>query len=167
MAHEPKRLYKRYLVQGIPFLFELLYSAAAFRFRHAVREGALSMRVIHAKAPLRVSFAGGGTDVPPYPEQEGGLVLSATINRYAYGALAPRADNRICIESVDFGLSLNYQAEDELVFDGRSISPRRPSGSWAEAATTCFCIRTLPRVRSRLVLGSHGGAHRTAHGVPR
>lgn len=38
MAHEPKRLYKRYLVQGIPFLFELLYSAAAFRFRHAVRE---------------------------------------------------------------------------------------------------------------------------------
>jgi D-glycero-alpha-D-manno-heptose-7-phosphate kinase len=77
------------------------------------------MRVIHAKAPLRVSFAGGGTDVPPYPEQEGGLVLSATINRYAYGALAPRSDNRIGLESVDFGLSLNYKAEDEIVFDGR------------------------------------------------
>ena len=50
------------------------------------------MRVIHAKAPLRVSFAGGGTDVPPFPEREGGLVLSATINRYAYGALAPRSE---------------------------------------------------------------------------
>ena len=77
------------------------------------------MRVIHAKAPLRVSFAGGGTDVPPFPEQEGGLVLSATINRYAYGALAPRADNQIGLESVDFGLSLNYPADEEIVFDGR------------------------------------------------
>jgi D-glycero-alpha-D-manno-heptose-7-phosphate kinase len=76
------------------------------------------MRVIHAKAPLRVSFAGGGTDVPPFPEEEGGLVLSATINRYAYGALAPRSDNHIGLESVDFGLSLNYPAEEELVFDG-------------------------------------------------
>lgn len=77
------------------------------------------MRAIHAKAPLRVSFAGGGTDVPPFPEREGGLVLSATINRYAYGALAPRSDNHISLESVDFGLSLNYPADEEIVFDGR------------------------------------------------
>ena len=77
------------------------------------------MRTIHAKAPLRVSFAGGGTDVPPFPEHEGGLVLSATINRYAYGALAPRGDNHISLESVDFGLSLDCPADEEIVFDGR------------------------------------------------
>jgi D-glycero-alpha-D-manno-heptose-7-phosphate kinase len=77
------------------------------------------MRVFRAKAPLRVSFAGGGTDVPPFPEQEGGLVLSATINRYAYGALVPRSDSKIQIESVDFGMALNYGAEDEILFDGR------------------------------------------------
>jgi D-glycero-alpha-D-manno-heptose-7-phosphate kinase len=77
------------------------------------------MRAIHAKAPLRVSFAGGGTDVPPFPEQEGGLVLSATINRYAYGALAPRSDNHISLESVDFGLSLDYPEDEEILFDGR------------------------------------------------
>jgi D-glycero-alpha-D-manno-heptose-7-phosphate kinase len=76
------------------------------------------MRVIRAKAPLRVSFAGGGTDVPPFPAQEGGLVLSATINRYAYGALAPRSDDQIGLESVDFGESLNYGVDEEIIFDG-------------------------------------------------
>jgi D-glycero-alpha-D-manno-heptose-7-phosphate kinase len=75
--------------------------------------------VYRAKAPLRVSFAGGGTDVPPFPEREGGLVLSATINRYAYGALAPREDRNIRVESVDFGLQVNYGVDEDLVFDGK------------------------------------------------
>ena len=66
-----------------------------------------------------MSFAGGGTDVPPFPEREGGLVLSATINRYAYGALAPRNDSQIGLESVDFGLSLNYGVDEEIIFDGK------------------------------------------------
>lgn len=37
MAQEPKRLYRRYLFHGIPFLVHLLASAVAFRFRHAAR----------------------------------------------------------------------------------------------------------------------------------
>jgi D-glycero-alpha-D-manno-heptose-7-phosphate kinase len=76
-------------------------------------------KLFRAKAPLRVSFAGGGTDVPPFPAREGGLVLSAAINRYAYGALAPRDDDTIGVESVDFGLSMDFEASDELLFDGR------------------------------------------------
>jgi D-glycero-alpha-D-manno-heptose-7-phosphate kinase len=78
--------------------------------------------LVRAKAPLRVSFAGGGTDVSPFPETEGGVVLSATIDRYAYGSLRTRADGTISIESVDFGLSLDFPAEgmvDGTVFDGR------------------------------------------------
>ncbi|MDQ3935917.1 MAG: GHMP kinase [Actinomycetota bacterium] len=75
--------------------------------------------VHRAKAPLRVSFAGGGTDVPPFPEQEGGLVLSAAINRYAYGSLTPRGDDRIRIESVDFGLEETFGIGEEMMFDGK------------------------------------------------
>ncbi len=74
--------------------------------------------MIRAKAPLRISFAGGGTDVPPFPEQEGGLVLNATINRYAYGTLTPRDDDAIAIESHDFGMSAVFDVHEPLVFDG-------------------------------------------------
>src|ERR1700728_1165733 len=77
------------------------------------------MRVIRAKAPLRVSFAGGGTDVPPFPEREGGLVLSATINRYAHGTLRPRVDGKIRVESLDLGMALEYGAEESVDYDGK------------------------------------------------
>jgi D-glycero-alpha-D-manno-heptose-7-phosphate kinase len=75
--------------------------------------------LIRAKAPLRISFAGGGTDVPPFPAQEGGLVLNATINRYAYGTLRPRDDDNIQINSHDYGLSAEFSAHESPVFDGR------------------------------------------------
>ncbi len=79
----------------------------------------LTDMVFRAKAPLRVSFAGGGTDVPPYPELNGGLVLSATINRYAFGSLVPRDDRNIRVESVDYGLEATYGVDEDLVFDGK------------------------------------------------
>lgn len=77
------------------------------------------MMLVRAKAPLRISFSGGGTDVAPFPELEGGCVLSTTINRYAYGTLRVRDDDQICINSLDFGLSATYHVEDKLAYDGK------------------------------------------------
>jgi D-glycero-alpha-D-manno-heptose-7-phosphate kinase len=74
--------------------------------------------LIRAKAPLRISFAGGGTDVPPFPQQEGGCVLSATIDRYAWGTLRPRDDSMVCINSLDFGASLTYSSRRDIELDG-------------------------------------------------
>jgi len=78
-----------------------------------------SATAIRTKAPLRISFAGGGTDVPPYPEQEGGCVLNATIDHYAWGSLRPRNDDRIRIESVDLGLALDFSVDSKLELDGQ------------------------------------------------
>ena len=75
--------------------------------------------LLRAKAPLRVSFAGGGTDVAPFPATEGGAVLSATIDRYAYGSLESRDDGQIRIESVDYGMSLDFSASERPVLDGK------------------------------------------------
>ena len=55
--------------------------------------------IIRSKAPLRISFGGGGTDVSPYPEKKGGMVLNATINKYAYGTLMPTKNKNIIIKS--------------------------------------------------------------------
>jgi D-glycero-alpha-D-manno-heptose-7-phosphate kinase len=74
---------------------------------------------VRARAPLRVSFAGGGTDVPPFPADEGGLVLSATIARYAHATLRPRQDRQIALESLDFGMSVNFGMDEPVLFDGR------------------------------------------------
>ncbi len=75
--------------------------------------------LIRAKAPLRISFAGGGTDVPPFPELEGGCVLSATIAQFAAGTLRPRRDNLVYVRSVDYGVSVTYSLEDKLTYDGK------------------------------------------------
>lgn len=75
--------------------------------------------IIRAKAPLRISFAGGGTDVPPFPEREGGCVLNATIDNFAWGSLKPREDDEIHIESADVGVSLSYTVNSEMAFDGQ------------------------------------------------
>jgi D-glycero-alpha-D-manno-heptose-7-phosphate kinase len=74
---------------------------------------------IRAKAPLRISFAGGGTDVPPYPEWKGGCVLNATIDSFAWGSLRPRQDGTIRITSADFNLLLEYTSQSEMLLDGQ------------------------------------------------
>ena len=75
--------------------------------------------IIRAKAPLRISFAGGGTDVPPFPERENGCVLNATINNFAWGSLRQREDGHIVIESADLGISLSYTVDSDMAFDGQ------------------------------------------------
>jgi D-glycero-alpha-D-manno-heptose-7-phosphate kinase len=72
-----------------------------------------------SRAPLRISFCGGGTDVSPYPEERGGVVLSATINKYAYASLIPRHDTRVKITSLDYDVVAKYEHSEKVKFDGK------------------------------------------------
>ncbi len=78
------------------------------------------MTIVRAKAPLRISFAGGGTDVSPYPEEKGGAVLNCTISRYAYATLetTPAEDGSVSVTSLDYDLSVHYAKPEDLVYDG-------------------------------------------------
>lgn len=53
-------------------------------------------------APLRVSFAGGGTDQPEFYEKFGGNVICTTINRFTYVIVHKRFDKSFQTFSPDF-----------------------------------------------------------------
>ena len=77
--------------------------------------------IIRSKAPLRLGLAGGGSDVSPYSDIYGGLVLNATINLYAYCTIEEMDDNLITINSVDSGCHEAYTLAKSLEIDGKSI----------------------------------------------
>jgi len=75
--------------------------------------------LIRSKAPLRLSLAGGGTDVSPYLEEKGGCVISSTIDKYAYCTLRTRDDDTIGVKSLDYDTVAEFQKDEEFVFDGK------------------------------------------------
>jgi D-glycero-alpha-D-manno-heptose-7-phosphate kinase len=57
--------------------------------------------VLIGRSPVRISFGGGGTDLPAYYEEFGGAVLSTAINKYFYTILGSRTDGRVQVISSD------------------------------------------------------------------
>lgn len=71
------------------------------------------------RTPVRISFAGGGTDLPSYYEKYGGAVFSAAINKYFYTILTERDDSYIQVISSD----LQKMAEvDDIDFKSKDLS---------------------------------------------
>lgn len=73
--------------------------------------------IIRSKSPVRIGFAGGGTDTPPYCDEFGGVVVNATINKYVWATLKTRKDNKIILHSEDFGLKLEFNSVNEMKYD--------------------------------------------------
>ena len=70
------------------------------------------------KAPVRISFAGGGTDLTNYFYKENGIVLNATINKFVNAVLEKRDDSVINIKSHDLDKEVTYKSLDDVKFDG-------------------------------------------------
>lgn len=76
--------------------------------------------IIRSKAPLRLGLAGGGSDVSPYSDIYGGLVLNATINLYTYCTIEEIEEDEIVINSYDANCFESYQLSSELEIDGKA-----------------------------------------------
>jgi len=74
---------------------------------------------ILCQAPTRISFAGGGTDVSPYPEAHGGEVLNATISIFMSVRLRLRTDEKIFVHANTRTRPLEYASAAALEFDGK------------------------------------------------
>ena len=77
--------------------------------------------IIRSKAPLRLGLAGGGSDVSPYSDIYGGLILNATINLYAYCTIEETNDNLITINSYDADCHKSYPSAPSLPIDGEAL----------------------------------------------
>lgn len=63
---------------------------------------------LRGRAPYRVSFGGGGTDLPVVADAQGGAVLNTTIAFYVHATLLPRADRQARVFSVDYDIIADY-----------------------------------------------------------
>jgi len=75
--------------------------------------------VIRGRAPLRVSFGGGGTDVEPFCYEKGGAIIGSTINKYAYCSIIPKDNDEITVHSLDFDMTVKYKAKENYLYDGK------------------------------------------------
>ena len=66
------------------------------------------MKISSARSPLRLGFAGGGTDVPPYTDLYGGCVVNATIDKYSYARVKQVNSDLINFSSIDQEVEFSF-----------------------------------------------------------
>lgn len=71
-----------------------------------------------ARAPVRISFGGGGTDLPAYSNQFGGMVVSTAINRYVYTFVSSGVSDALQIISSDFRAFYRHEPNAPLEPEG-------------------------------------------------
>lgn len=79
---------------------------------------ALQPSLVRARAPLRLGFGGGGTDVSPYCDEYGGHVLNATINMFAHVTVSLRKDDQVQLITADSDRTWQGDAVPEIDTSG-------------------------------------------------
>ncbi len=102
--------------------------------------------MVITRAPVRISFGGGGTDLAPYYTRYGGFVVSAAVTRYAYVAAQRPATPRIRITSADYRLMETFGAGE--------TPPVQEPLSLPKAAIERFMDHGLGRIGVDLFLSS-------------
>jgi len=128
--------------------------------------------MIISRTPLRISFIGGGTDLPAFYRREAGMVVSTAINKYIYITVNTKFDNWIrasysvteMVESVDeVKHDLIRESLRLLALDGgieiTSISdiPSQGTGLGSSSTYTVGLLNALHAYR-----GEYADEHRLA-----
>ena len=121
-------------------------------------------------SPLRIGFAGGGTDLEEYHEKYVGQTISATINKFTYVFARLRNDNKLQSLSPDFASYLPPKTYSKIaseqgheiilsclkemkfskgidIFFCSDVSPG--SGLGASGAMTCNIVEVLLKLQNK------------------
>jgi D-glycero-alpha-D-manno-heptose-7-phosphate kinase len=77
-----------------------------------------------ARAPVRISFAGGGTDLEAYYGRYGGFVVSTSINKYFYAFVTANPDGGVQVSSSDYRTFYRYSPGEEPLWDSTLSLPQ-------------------------------------------
>lgn len=128
--------------------------------------------MIISRTPLRISFAGGGSDLPAFYQHEPGAVLSTAINKYIYITVNKKFDDKIrasysVTEIVDSVDDLKHELIREALkmvlppngIEITSISDIPSQGTGLGSSST-YTVGLLNSLYAHL--GQHVGAERLA-----
>lgn len=128
--------------------------------------------MIISRTPLRISFAGGGSDLPAFYRQEPGAVLSTAINKYIYINVNRKFDDQIRVsysitEIVDRVEDLKHELIREALkivvppcgIEITSISDIPSQGTGLGSSST-YTVGLLNSIYAHV--GQHVGAERLA-----
>jgi D-glycero-alpha-D-manno-heptose-7-phosphate kinase len=134
-----------------------------------------AIRLIISRTPLRISFAGGGSDLAAYYRQEPGAVLSTAINKYIYINVNKKFDDQIrasysITEIVDTVDELKHELIREALnmvmpacgIEITSISDIPSQGTGLGSSST-YTVGLLNSLYAHT--GQHVGAERLAQGA--
>lgn len=77
-----------------------------------------------ARAPMRISFGGGGTDLEAYYAKYGGLVISTAINKYFYAVITTDESDDLQVISADYRSLFRHSPYKDLFWDGDLALPK-------------------------------------------
>jgi D-glycero-alpha-D-manno-heptose-7-phosphate kinase len=122
--------------------------------------------MIISKTPLRMSWVGGGSDMPAFYKDELGAVLSTSIDKYVYIALNPKFDGKIRLnysktESVDSISNIEHNIFRETlkhagILGGIEIAsmadiPSRGSGLGSSSSFTVGLLNALYAYKNKFI----------------
>jgi len=76
-------------------------------------------RIIRARCPVRISFAGGGTDFNEFINYNQSSILTSSINKYCTASILVRKDNKVNIISKDLNLKYSANNISEIKMGGK------------------------------------------------
>ena len=77
-----------------------------------------------ARAPMRISFGGGGTDLEAYYAKYGGLVISTAINKYFYAVITTDESDDLQVISADYRSLFRHSTYNDLFWNGDLALPK-------------------------------------------
>jgi D-glycero-alpha-D-manno-heptose-7-phosphate kinase len=77
-----------------------------------------------ARAPMRISLGGGGTDLEAYYAAYGGLVISTAINKYFYAILTTDESDDLQVISADYRSLFRHSPYNDLFWNGDLALPK-------------------------------------------